>query len=262
MQFRLRENSFRSLNAMRSHRILQAPPVQPLESFSSWISRLTLSQGTTRIDMARHMGISLRGDVDWNNIFCEAKSVVLSQAGMAVDAFHQQDLLLKALHFAVPCERALLKSGSWARYRYCPSCLSQQLAPHFYIYWRIASWRNCPVHECPLYEGCLHCGNATTAPIDMLQVGLRRRGIVSLGKCAKCGRPLADVTTVQAKSSPSVCAKQRDALHCLSSLQTALVKAQPQGFQANWVRLRRLLHDIWDIDRFTQVRSAQARLTR
>lgn len=162
------------------------PAVEPLESLTSYLTRLAQENGISSVD-----GISA---------VCfpsQDRRITREFADYPPTAFEIVDLLgvskttlsrMTFFHLGVkfgrsPKPQALSRflAGSIAPYlRYCPSCLATQPHPYYPLLWRFLGIQRCTTHDCKLLDQCGHCG--CSIPLFMAPF--------KVGRCPSCGSSL------------------------------------------------------------------------
>lgn len=176
---------------MRSSQLFGVPPPLEAEALSSWLTRLTLSQGVELREVAQHLGIHLRRDPD-RFLHGDALSHVRRLCGLPDSALAIADRAMQSLDLMRPWgDHYMARSGnSKARFRFCVICLSEMRTPFFPIQWRFIAWRRCPEHDCLLEDACPHCGKPVLLPACIQQSTAGRAGYATLDRCLSCSHRL------------------------------------------------------------------------
>jgi len=182
--------------------LYNVPRLLPRESFSSWVTRLSLSQGITPSILLKYLEIHLIDDLDRHIGGLNLKQLC-KKAGIREYEFNGIKKIFSSLAaFEQTGRYFLLFSGKKARYRFCPICLEQDDCPYFRIEWRFKVWHVCPLHKCFLEDQCYHCATYVTLPFNMLTSGYKNMGIGSLAICHSCGKPLSQVSPALIEDHP------------------------------------------------------------
>lgn len=72
-------------------------------------------------------------------------------------------------------------------YRWCSACFASDETPYLRWYWRLDAVRECWVHQIPLNEQCIVCGQS----LFLHRARLTGRCASSLSECADCGMSLS-----------------------------------------------------------------------
>ena len=144
------------------------PQPLPLESFTSYISRLSEANGLkTAEEIVRLLfsGTSMSSYA----VRQMADFPLTSLGTLPVLALcSQSDLLMTTFfHLGRKFGRSpqgiragvFLKDAVALDLRYCPHCLVNQSVPYYPLLWRFLHLVDCPVHGCPLLDHCTHCGS-------------------------------------------------------------------------------------------------------
>lgn len=171
--------------------LLGVPKMEMFESPASWICRAALSQGATRDEFARFLGLRKHDDPDLA-FTPNAIEEIARRCGLPKVHFEFASHMFSGLASIDPeGKRFLSDYKRAARYRYCPACLYESRVKHFMVHWRFSAWRYCPEHDCRMEETCKRCAAHIELPTDMLLGGPDRRGIATLDYCMVCGHRLS-----------------------------------------------------------------------
>ncbi len=158
------------------------PPLQPFESFTSYLTRVAAANGMRRYSQL-------------NPFFGEYRSISSfadypprSFGMLPVITIFSETELLRTTFFHVGKKFGRLYDSPWlARFlsgvvasslRYCPLCLQEAL--YYSLVWRFLPLMGCPKHACRLLEHCGHCG----CPVSIFPAPFR------MGICPTCGEDL------------------------------------------------------------------------
>jgi transcriptional regulator with XRE-family HTH domain len=161
------------------------PPPHPLESFTSYLTRLAQENGIQHFsDIAYRLfpgldPLSVRGLTDyppssWGNL---AREAACTENTLLATTFYH----LARKFGRTPSSRPLAPffSGAIApSLRYCPQCLVEQ--PYYRLCWRLSLLTGCPDHGCSLLDRCGGCGR----PLGLLNSNLQ------IGICPHCSTDL------------------------------------------------------------------------
>lgn len=174
--------------------LVDAPEPQQFESPSSWLSRLALSQGTSLINVLTYLKIDIQSDIDLQVADLDIENVARI-CGLPVTSFYFMKHMFSQLRqIDSDGTSFLLYKNSYARYRYCPRCLSEQHTPHLPLHWRFSVWRWCPLHNTLMSDFCPRCRAVLVMPTNMIKAGHRGLGVAYLFHCNVCGSRLMNKT--------------------------------------------------------------------
>lgn len=169
-------------------RLWAAKPPLAGESLASWIQRLCGEHQYSFQVLGRVLGFRpYRGDWDrqldvdaWRRLvgLVDFPGLIPSYGEMA---------LLGAMSRAAKSGSLMQIVDNKPAYRWCPACLADDETPHLRWYWRLDAVRECWVHQTPLSEKCLVCGQA----LFLHRARLTGRCASSLSECADCGMSLS-----------------------------------------------------------------------
>jgi TniQ len=226
--------------------LYNVPELIATESMSSWISRLSLSQGISPSALLNYLDIDQGADLDYR-VGRINLSALYKKTGMKRAHFKGIRSVFNSLEFLGRKGRNfLLFSGSKSRYRFCPICLEQDDYPYFRIEWRFKIWHVCPLHKCFLEDQCIHCNAPVTLPVNMLSGGYKNMGIGNLAMCHSCGKLLSKVTPAFIEDHPYLRLNPEDTLLIQNSraLLSALYLRRYKlcGFRTNYPLADLYLH--------------------
>jgi hypothetical protein len=166
------------------------PQPFPFEAPSSWLSRLAMAQGCRVEEAKAFVGFPSQMGRDLvDSSHSEDLAVLRQRCGLPTTAFAEATHLMDV---ALSVGRLFLANG-WARFHYCPLCLSARPTAYLDIHWRLNDRRYCLVHGCLLEFRCPECGASLTGPPDMIYSRMGREGHASLRRCRRCCFNLASV---------------------------------------------------------------------
>lgn len=174
--------------------LCNAPPPLPRESFSSWLSRLCLSQGTSIEAMVKFLGLKIHYDFDYRFWRMDVKSIS-KKTGLSIADFKRQRTFSISLRsYDCDSDHYLIRYKRGRRSRFCPLCLQEDEIPYFRMEWRLKLCVSCPIHECFLEEDCHRCKSPITLPINLFAKVSDKRPLESLANCRSCGVQLTKVS--------------------------------------------------------------------
>lgn len=185
----------------RLRQLVGVRPALPFEAPGSWVTRVALDQGASAKDLVGHLRLPVAGDIDM-------AFAILYEGGLPRDASTiaaldvARTLMNGARRSGCAMERLLMIGRNRARYRYCALCLKGDSTPYIRQHWRFTCWRYCPEHACLLEDVCPHCRAHIDLPTSLITAGPDRRGIADLGRCTRCGDPLARVEPKELPDGP------------------------------------------------------------
>lgn len=167
--------------------LIRIPLPEALESPSSWLSRVALSQAVEFRDLLGYFDISRSTDIDSIFVTNEYKKIV-DKCQLNINDFRPARYFYKNLNsLNLNFFRFLVRDYHHEAHQYCPVCLHFQREKHFLLHWRLKILRSCDLHKCMLDEGCRNCGRRVGLPMNMAESNSRRVPIIALDRCAKCG---------------------------------------------------------------------------
>src|SRR3989442_1292443 len=139
------------------------PQPQPLESFSSYIMRLTEANGLKSINelgfLAKTRWYRVHTSPDYPSLPYEGLARI---AGCTEEALKQMTFQNLAQRIGCPTHpmplRRFLQGSLAPNLRYCPRCLAEQSSPYYSLIWRFLVVQGCTHHNCVLLDQCGHCG--------------------------------------------------------------------------------------------------------
>lgn len=180
----------KNLEVLRHH----VPLPSRFEAPSSWLSRLTLSQGCSLKELRGFLGLGRSADLD-AALTGAALARVRYQCALRPSAFAIAERVMMGHRRVRLGSRALLRdSKGTPRFRYCPGCLKERSASTLDIHWRFVDWRHCPLHQCLMEERCWNCDAPVLYPRDMACAPAGREGHASQRRCLQCSADLAQAT--------------------------------------------------------------------
>lgn len=190
--------------AKYSQELVGTPAIELLESPSSWLCRLALSQGATMRELTSYLKLPPVRNLDLDLVFTQINARRLAIAcGQDRRSITLTQLMMKRLRrIDLHGREYLLFENKKPRYRFCPQCLYEQRTKHYPLHWRFKAWRCCWIHNCLLSSECPHCLSPIRLPVDMLYAGPEKAGIASLAFCLVCGGSL---TTGRESSIGTLC---------------------------------------------------------
>ena len=188
----------------QSSRLYNVPRLLPTESISSWIARLSLSQGVSPSALLKYLEIDSIDDLDYHAGKININQIHKKTRANKLHLKSIQTIFNSLISFGRKGKYFLLFSGKKARYRFCPVCLERDDCPYFRVEWRFKVWHSCPLHECLLEDRCCHCDASVTLPVNMLQGGRKNLGTGNLAMCHSCGGWLTKVNPAFIKDHPYI----------------------------------------------------------
>lgn len=166
--------------------LLNLPQCHPQESPSSWLTRISISQGERLSVITNLLGLQDCYDIDLR--LASAPPQDFDQFGIDISALVVSRRVFSTLMSGgLSSDRFLLRSSRGRqKYRYCPVCLRTGYVPTIPIHWRFAAWRYCPLHMCLMEENCHNCHAELLLPVSQLSSGPMMRGVDNLGRCMNC----------------------------------------------------------------------------
>ena len=171
-------------------KLINVPSVELFESFTSWLTRTALSQGTDYKTLLTFFGLDTPGDKD---LLLTAPRIQTSAiaCGLKPNTFSFMQHMFQALKSIDPTgEIFLLGAGKLSRYRYCPVCLQEQRCKSYPVHWRFKAWRYCPLHDCMMEDRCTHCGLSVDMPQSLISFN-KNKHVVSLDQCVGCEKKIS-----------------------------------------------------------------------
>jgi transcriptional regulator with XRE-family HTH domain len=229
------------------------PPPQPMESMTSYLTRLAQANGIPNICRLQPIifpdrkADSLRGMKDLSPRSFDSLLV----AALCAEA----DLLATTFYYLIrkferPTNSTTVTSfllGHLApKLRYCPLCLQTDL-PYYILPWRFTILAGCPQHGCLLLDRCSYCD----AEIPFLTVSLK------MNQCPKCGISLSagQVAPMDMLQKQQAQKRYRDLVFLLTpTKETELRSFGPR--LAYWRKTKRLTAKTIATDLNIQIRTA------
>lgn len=159
------------------------PSFEPLESLTSYVTRLAVANGITSVDAMttlcfpkqdRRISREL-ADFPPASIGVMGEAEVIPEKALLNMTFFHLGVKFGRSSKPQPLSRFL--TGCIAREtRYCPSCLAVS-HPYYSLLWRFLGVQCCTLHHCKLLDRCGDCGY----PLPLFAAPL------SFGKCPRCG---------------------------------------------------------------------------
>ncbi len=191
------------------------PQPQPLESFTSYLTRLAqLNQfhsfGALRTVLfpGRHFHLQ-RGIADCPpaSLGQIAQLVTGSEETIRATTFHHL-----GVKFGQCALNRFLSSSVAPHLRYCPGCLAEQ--PYYRLFWRFTLLPGCTEHGTVLLDRCCHCQQ----PVSLFALPFR------MGRCPSCGSDL------RSHSARAMTAEERKV--ALRRTQDLVYLLSPQPWEA------------------------------
>jgi len=217
------------------------PQPEPLESLSSYLTRLAEANGLRRrqnlfrlcFPTEHYRSTYLTGDFPPPSFGYLASLAHCPEPALLATTFYH--LACKFDRSPNPTALAQCLSGSLSPHlRYCPSCLHER--GYYPLIWRFLSLTGCPEHRCYLLDGCGHCGQR----IPLLP------STPKLGYCPACGGDLRRSQTKQIEPSrlAQVSNRSQDLVYLVQPqpgewAQAGLTQVIGQRF-SQWRQIRRL----------------------
>src|SRR5579871_1135197 len=138
------------------------PQPEPLESFSSYLLRLTEANEHRRYsDLSHLFSIPTSTFFQIADYPLRSFGVLPKRTGCSLDRLLATTLFHVAKKFrrsTLPLFFARFFAGSLGNFlRYCPACLKE--APYYSLLWRFLALPGCDTHQLRLLEQCGHCGS-------------------------------------------------------------------------------------------------------
>lgn len=170
--------------------LLNVPKCHPFESPSSWLTRISLSQGERIDDLLNLFGLGECSDIDLELSLCPSNE--LMRFGIDLSKLYESRRIFCSFKSSgLSGDRFLLVNDRGRqKYRYCPICLMKMRNATIPVHWRFSSWCYCPLHGCLMEESCLNCMADLNLPVSQVSSGPGMRGVDSLGKCMVCSNKL------------------------------------------------------------------------
>ena len=159
------------------------PRPQPLESFTSYLTRIAQANGISRLSglnafFGDYSHISSFADYPPRSFGMLPTLAAHSEAELLATTFYHAGKKFGRVY--QPRFLARFFSGLIASsLRFCPLCLQEDL---FYrLTWRFLSLRGCPKHACRLLEQCSYCGCPIPIFASPLRIGPAQRARETYG---------------------------------------------------------------------------------
>ena len=177
------------------------PQPQPLESFSSYITRLAEANGLQSINE-----LATLAGARWSRVYARPDYPCLPYEGLARIAGCTEEVLEQmtfqnlAQRFSCPTHpmplRRFLQGSLAPNLRYCPRCLAEHSPPYYRLPWRFLAVQGCHRHHCVLLDQCGHCGFS----LPLVTRSPR------MARCSSCRRGLrtCQVSSLTAEAAQSV----------------------------------------------------------
>src|SRR5450755_728278 len=143
------------------------PHPQPLESFSSYVTRLAEANGLKSVnELAALARTSVGFQVERSSPdYPHRLHIGLAEVtGCSLALVQSTTFFHIGQHFGVPAYsrplQRFLQSSLAKSLRYCPHCLAQHSPPYYSLIWRFAAVHGCIEHGCMLLDQCGHCGSS------------------------------------------------------------------------------------------------------
>lgn len=172
--------------------LIGAPLPFPDESFSSWLTRLTLNQGASITGLLKFLGLEGTKDPDLSMASNKGIDAIM-RAGVEPSKLalaHWMFSGVRALNHRGDQYLLHTKTGK-ARFRVCPVCLWQPEGKYYPVHWRFKSWIWCPIHDCALLGLCPHCRSEISLPVTMQSSGRDGQGVAALDRCMCCSQKIS-----------------------------------------------------------------------
>ena len=141
------------------------PPPEPLESFTSYITRIAERNGFQLIDDLANLAGRPNG---WKNQYlfpdfpCPPYEGLAHITGCSVAELEGTTFSSLREFFGFRLYptffRKFLQESLAADFRYCPICLAEQSSPYASLIWRFLFVPGCLLHHCAFLNQCGHCG--------------------------------------------------------------------------------------------------------
>jgi len=160
------------------------PPPQPLESFTSYLTRLAEANGKRQYSQVKpffdeYLSISRFADYPLRSFGLLPAITLCSEAELLRTTFYHVGMKFGTVSDARWLPR-FLAGVIGSSLRYCPLCLQEAL--YYSLPWRFHLLTGCPKHACRLLEHCGHCG----CPGSIFPIPFR------IGICPTCGGDLRE----------------------------------------------------------------------
>jgi transcriptional regulator with XRE-family HTH domain len=207
------------------------PPILPLESLSSYSTRLAQANGIRILQNLVGLYFPLQSPNQTRRLndcpplrleTLEALSGCPTPLLLATTFYPLGPLFGRHVH---PQTLAKFLSGAVApSLRYCPACLSEDADPYYRLTWRFTLLRGCPKHRCGLADLCWRCAQ----PLPLINTPIR------MAECPACGADLRE-----AKALPLQDGEVAAVEHRAANLEFALTarQAEAPSDAANWAAL-------------------------
>lgn len=160
------------------------------ESAASWVQRISGAHQYSLRRLSEITNIHPKG-ADWDADVTNAQwSNFLRLADAKEGSCGEARFAINTLHDRLPYRKHLRKANSLPCYRWCPACLSSDVAPYLRWHWRLAASTHCQVHRRRLEERCQWCKSPLRLHRALLVGGGSAMGLADLSGCGTCGMPL------------------------------------------------------------------------
>jgi transcriptional regulator with XRE-family HTH domain len=165
------------------------PPLQPFESFTSYVTRVAESNGKRKYSQLK----PFFGEI--YNIAKLADYPLRSFGMLPTMTNNSESELLRTTFYHVEKKFGRAYDFLWmsnflsgviaSSLRYCPLCLQEAL--YYSLIWRFLPLKGCPKHACHLLEHCGHCGR----PVPIFPAPFH------IGVCSTCGGDLRECIPIR-----------------------------------------------------------------
>ncbi len=213
------------------------PQPQPLESFSSYVTRLAQANGLQSMsELAALAGSKERYRFDQRHLDYPLRlHLGLAEiAGCSLASLQCTTFFHLGQHFGFPGEgrflHRFLRNSLAKSLRYCPHCLAQQAHPYHSLVWRLSLLEGCLEHRCLLLNRCGHCGSSL--PLFVL--------FPQLARCSNCQGDLRTCQTDQLPKEVAETTRRRteDLKMLLTPVQWTAEAAQARVIGKHFAFLR------------------------
>ncbi len=158
------------------------PPLQPLESFTSYLTRVAEANGMRKYSQLNpffeeYRSISSFADYPPRSFGMLPVITICSESELLRTTFYHVGKKFGRVYDS-PWLAGFLSGVVASSLRYCPHCLQEAL--YYTLAWRFLPLLGCPKHACRLLEHCGHCG----CPVSIFPAPFR------MGICPTCGGDL------------------------------------------------------------------------
>lgn len=171
--------------------LVNAPLPAMDESASSWLSRLSISQGSTLKQVMSFLEIPSTPDIDSILVGPQLDSI-RRKCGLPSSALSWHDAVMSRLPEIGALGSTFLLQDKAGRplAHFCPECLGEMFTPYFPIHWRFNIWQWCPLHDRQLDVACHQCNRQPFTLVDIANTRSGKKGIAHLNRCMHCGKKL------------------------------------------------------------------------